>query len=87
MPLTMPSSVTNERAGELLVPLRAAVQEGALQIDAAALTDFDSAALALLLEGRRMAIAAGVPFAVRGAPAQLVELARLYGVDGVLSLT
>ena len=87
MDLQLPAVVTVERVGELLAPLREAARDGALAIDAAALTEFDTAALALLLEGRRLATAQGIGFEVRGAPAPLLELARLYGVDGLLSLT
>ena len=53
-------------------------------MDASALNDFDSSALAVLLECRRRAQAAGRPFRVDGAPLKLVELARLYGVDAAL---
>ena len=48
--------------------------------DAGALQQFDSSALAVLLECRRHALAAGRHFSVRGAPARLRELAELYGV-------
>jgi phospholipid transport system transporter-binding protein len=55
-------------------------------VDASALRSFDTSAIALLLEARRRAEARGAGFAVRGAPPKLVELARLYGVDELLSL-
>jgi phospholipid transport system transporter-binding protein len=48
--------------------------------DAAALQQFDSSALAVLLECRRRALAAGKTFSVHGAPVRLRELAGLYGV-------
>jgi phospholipid transport system transporter-binding protein len=57
-----------------------------LCIDASALTDFDSAALALLLQARREAQAKGMPFEVSGAPDKLVQLAQLYGVAELLGL-
>jgi phospholipid transport system transporter-binding protein len=60
---------------------------GALQIDASTLEVFDSAALALLLQARRMAQARGRPLQVRGAPAKLMQLAQLYGVAELLDLT
>ena len=53
-------------------------------VDASALKRFDSSALAVLLEIDRVAQAWGRDFAVRTAPAKLVALARLYGVDGLL---
>jgi phospholipid transport system transporter-binding protein len=59
---------------------------GGWSIDASALVDFDSAALALLLEARRLAQAAGQGFVVTGAPPKLTQLAQLYGVDGLLGL-
>ena len=58
----------------------------AANIDASALKDFDSSALAVLLECRRIAQASGKAFTVRGVPAPLAELAGLYGVDELLAL-
>lgn len=55
-----------------------------LTIDGSALVDFDSSALAVLLECQRMARANGRAFAVQHLPPKLTELARLYGVDGLL---
>lgn len=53
-------------------------------LDASALRQFDSSALAVLLECRRRAQARGKTFAVRGTPPKLDALAKLYGVDGLL---
>ena len=53
-------------------------------IDASGLQQFDSAALALLLECQRLAQASGRAFAVRGVPPKLGQLARLYGVEALL---
>ncbi len=55
-----------------------------LTVDGSALKQFDSSALAVLLECQRMARAKGRAFAVQSLPARLTELARLYGVDGLL---
>jgi phospholipid transport system transporter-binding protein len=60
------------------------VEQGALVIDANALSSFDTSAIAVLLEARRLARAAGRALRVQGAPAAMVELAGLYGVDGLL---
>ena len=49
-------------------------------IDAAALEQFDSSALAVLLECRRQALGAGKRFSVWAAPARLLQLADVYGV-------
>jgi phospholipid transport system transporter-binding protein len=55
-----------------------------LTVDGSALKQFDSSALAVLLECQRMARAKGRAFAVQSLPERLVDLARLYGVDGLL---
>jgi len=60
------------------------VDAAMLTVDGSALTHFDSSALAVLLECQRMARAKGRAFAVQSLPAKLTELARLYGVDGLL---
>ena len=54
------------------------------RLDASALTDFDSSALAVLLECRRLADAAGRTVQICDAPAKLGQLARLYGLDELL---
>ncbi|MFM8610118.1 MAG: lipid asymmetry maintenance protein MlaB [Burkholderiaceae bacterium] len=60
--------------------------EGAavVEADASALKQFDSSALAVLLECRRAAQRAGAGFAVRGLPERLRTLAGLYGVADLL---
>jgi len=55
-----------------------------LTVDGSALRQFDSSALAVLLECQRIARARGRAFAVQSLPPRLSELARLYGVDGLL---
>jgi phospholipid transport system transporter-binding protein len=55
-------------------------------IDASALTEFDTSVVAFLLEARRRAEARGTACVIRGAPQKLVQLARLYGVEELLSL-
>ena len=57
-----------------------ASQPQAVVVDATALRQFDSSALAILLECRRQALAAGKTFAVLGAPERLLQLAGVYGV-------
>jgi phospholipid transport system transporter-binding protein len=56
---------------------------GALVVDASALKDFDSSAIATLLELRRRA--PGRAFSVSGAPSAMVELATMYGVAELLA--
>jgi phospholipid transport system transporter-binding protein len=53
-------------------------------VDAGALTRFDSSALAVLVEVRREALAAGKTFAVQKLPPRLAQLAALYGVAELL---
>ncbi|HET9976266.1 MAG TPA: STAS domain-containing protein [Burkholderiaceae bacterium] len=60
--------------------------EGPFEIDASALQNFDTSAIAVLLEGRRQAQALGRGIVVRDAPATMVELAGLYGVAALLGL-
>ena len=59
-------------------------QAGALVVDASALRTFDTAAIAVLLEARRLAHGKGRALSVQGAPAAMVELSGLYGVQGLL---
>ena len=65
----------------LLGPLAAT-----LIVDASALRAVDSAAVAVLLECRRMARGWSKGFEIQGAPAKLRELAQLYGVEELLPL-
>ena len=57
-----------------------------VQIDAAGLRQFDSSALAVLLECRRLAQTSGRTFQLSGAPARLRQLAGLYGVAELLGM-
>ena len=88
--LELPVVASLEQARALLAAVDAAAAgvsaaEG-LQIDAAALQRFDSSAIALLLHAQRVLRSRGSRLQVLHAPAQLRELAQLYGVDGLLSL-
>jgi len=51
-----------------------------VRIDFSNVTGVDSAAVALLLEWRRMALAAGKTLVFENLPANLLALAQLYGV-------
>ena len=55
-------------------------------LDAAALTHFDSSALAVLLECRRLADAQGRKVRISNAPEKLGHLARLYGIEDLLDV-
>jgi phospholipid transport system transporter-binding protein len=86
--LHLPVRATIDETAALAAQLPAQVRAGSgmLRVDASAVTASDSSTIALLLEARRQAEAAGRGFEVAGAPAKLVDLARLYGVDGLLAL-
>ncbi|WP_157266108.1 STAS domain-containing protein [Azohydromonas aeria] len=84
-PLSLPDTLTMATAAQALRALEPALPGGALaQVDAAALRDFDTAALAVLLQLRRGAQAAGGDLRIANPPPALAELAQLYGVDAAL---
>ena len=87
--MQLPSSTTLADVPALLKPLQQAVAcgQGPVQLDASGMQNFDTSALALLMQAHRLARAAGREFSVVGAPAKLVQLAQLYGVEGLLSLS
>ncbi|MBB1162626.1 STAS domain-containing protein [Piscinibacter sp. SJAQ100] len=88
--LMLPETLTEAEAEDVLRLARQALKrspaEEALRVDASALGRYDSSALAVLLETQRLARAWGRDCTVAGLPAPLVELARLYGIDGLLAL-
>ena len=55
-----------------------------LTIDFAAITAVDSSAVALLLEWRRQALQRGKTLEFVNLPANLLALAQLYGVEGLI---
>lgn len=83
----LPGSITMQEAAPALAALRqafAAEASPVWRIDASALRHLDSAAIAVLLECRRMAAAAGREMVLSGATSRLVDLATLYGVEGLI---
>ena len=85
--LLLPATITAQEARDtqrLLTQSLKSEPAGAAVVDASNLRHFDSAALAVLLECRRVAQAWGKSFAVRNAPPKLAALAKLYGVDELL---
>ena len=85
--LLLPATLTAAQARDTLAMLSQAMPNepaSGVTVDASGLQQLDSAALAVLLECRRLALAWGRDFAVRQAPDELVALARLYGVDELL---
>lgn len=86
--IALPPQLTMADARQVVERLRPQIEsDPEPRIDASALATLDSSAIALLLECRRIAAAAGKPLTIDGAPAKLGELARLYGVAELLSPT
>lgn len=87
--LLLPAKLTNQEARDALAMLTQALKrepDADVVIDASSLQQFDSAAIAVLLECRRQAQAWGKGFAVRHTPPHLAALAKLYGVDALVAL-
>ena len=87
--LLLPATLTMNEAHDALAMLEQALRrepEADIQIDASSLQQFDTAAIALLLECQRLAHAWGKGLAVRHTPAKLAALAKLYGVDSLMRL-
>lgn len=89
MLLKLPAVLTHNQAGvcarSLTLALRsAAADKAAVIADASQLTQFDSSALAVLLECRREALALGRTFFVQDLPPRLRQLAGLYGMASLI---
>jgi phospholipid transport system transporter-binding protein len=87
--LSLPGTLTLAQAGETLPQLHEAVSSAPAEpfcIDAGGLKDFDSAALALLLQAKRLTVGRGLRLELRNVPEALLQLAALYGVAEVLGL-
>ena len=94
--LVLPASLTHREAPDAVRMLAQTIRSESadkssaappLSIDASALQQFDSSALAVLLECRRLAALAGRGLALRHTPPKLQQLARLYGLDDLLGIT
>ena len=85
--LVLPAELTHAQAPACARMLAQALRSEPGQqavADASALRQFDSSALAVLLECRREALALGKSFAVAALHPRLRELASLYGVSELL---
>lgn len=87
--LRLPAVVTHERASNCALALRKALTLSrklalVVRVDAGALQQFDSSALAVLLDCRRAVVAMGLEFRVDHLPERLRQLAVLYGVSDLL---
>ena len=86
---SLPQVLTVREATAVLDGLRAAFAaetDATWRIDAAPLEQLDTSALAVLLECARIAAAGGRRLEVVNVPPRLAELARLYGIDGLLAI-
>ena len=83
-----PASLTHADAAAYVARCEQAIASGGAgahcELDASALEDFDSAALAALLAVRRRALAVKGTLRVHGLPERLQSLATLYGVSDLL---
>lgn len=84
--LQLPATLTHQQAAACVQNLvkNLANEPNTAVLDAAALTSFDSSALAVVLELRRACARLGKQLRVQGLPAQLLALATLYGVHTLL---
>jgi len=88
--VSLPATLTLAQASPTLRALQAGLDGtaggGVFEVDAQAMAEFDTSALAVLLEVRRMAQARGLALSVVQAPPKLRQLAQLYGVQELLAL-
>jgi phospholipid transport system transporter-binding protein len=86
----LPATLTHREASATLAALAAALRAvgrgGSLRVDAAALRQFDTSAIAVLLEARRLAVQASAVLQIDALPAPLLELAGLYGAEELLGV-
>jgi phospholipid transport system transporter-binding protein len=84
LPATLTHDLAQACVERAAVALQGVGAGGVAEIDAAALEQFDSSALAVLLALRRLARAQGAELRVQGLPPRLRELSVLYGVSELL---
>lgn len=85
----LPERLTLEQAVPMLAQLRAALQRQAgpaAVLDASALRECDSSAVAVLLELRRVLQQQGKALQLQGGPQRLRDLVVLYGVQELLPI-
>lgn len=86
--LRLPSELTHSQANACLAQLRAGLEAASagepVVVDASALERFDSSALAVLLELRRIALRSQKTLQVQAQPPHLSDLAKLYGIETLL---
>jgi phospholipid transport system transporter-binding protein len=77
-------TLTHPTARAVLDAGLARIAAGAVQVDCAKLTQFDSSALAVLLAWQRAAAGRGAALEVLHVPVGLASLAGAYGIDSLL---
>ena len=85
--LTLPADLRHSNAAACLAQLQSQIRSSTdkqIEIQAGALSDFDSSALAVLLGCRREAESLSKSLQFKQFPAKLRELALLYGVSALL---
>jgi len=80
--MLLPAVLTQAQATQVAAQLQAAIQKhsGSFVLDASALQQFDSSALAVLLTGLRAAAVKGIHLYILGLPARARQLAQVYGL-------
>jgi phospholipid transport system transporter-binding protein len=79
------ATLTHDSARSALDAGLSRIAAGATEVDCAALKQFDSSALAVLLAWERAAAARGAALVVINLPSGLASLAQAYGVDTLLT--
>jgi phospholipid transport system transporter-binding protein len=85
--LALPEVLTQSQANACLGGLVQGLKAGAaavVVVDASHLQTFDSAALAVLMECRRVAASVNKTVQMQSMPTRLRDLAQLYGVSDLL---
>ncbi len=85
--LQLPASLVQQTAKDCLAQLLQALGSetaACVTVNASALERFDSTALAVLLELRRVVVSMDKTMALQALPARLSDLARLYGIADLL---
>ena len=83
----LPAQLTHAQAATVAQELGSLARtQPSLRVDASALQQFDSSALAVLLTGLREAAKQHNALTVSGLPDKALALARVYGVQALLEL-
>lgn len=86
LPAILVHQTATASLAELLLAVRAQPSD-CVTVNAAPLVRFDSTALAVLLEVRRVALSLGKTLLLQALPTRLADLARLYGIAELLPVS